>query len=99
MTVKNWTVVAVTVEVELLVHDVVLDSAATAALATETLDKASLVDAGSGLTVKVSTAVEEDDSAEPAKSVPLVLPVPFNGYVLPVAKATPPVPVPVPWWK
>lgn len=107
VTVTNWIVVEVIVEVELLVQDVVLDSAVATtvfdatALATEALEMAlaaSLVDdsRGSGLTVTVLTPEVGDSSAEPPKSVPFALAVPLRGYVPPVGRANPP-PVPVPW--
>ncbi len=85
VTVTNWTVVVVMVEVKLLVQEeelVLPDTGATAvldtaALATGTLEKelpaASTDDSrGIGLTVTVLTAVVGDSTAEPPKSVPLV---------------------------
>lgn len=85
VTVTNWTVVVVMVEVKLELQEeelVLSDTGATAvldtaALATGTLEKelptASMDDSrGIGLTVTVLTAVVGDSTAEPPKSVPLV---------------------------
>jgi hypothetical protein len=85
VTVTNWTVVVVMVEVKLVLQEeelVLSDAGATAvldtaAMATGTLEKgllaASMDDSrGIGLTVTVLAAVVGDSIAEPPKSVPFV---------------------------